>query len=370
MGGSCGVLLGQSKLDPHTLSLQHFEIHRFVGKGGFGKVNAVIRKKTSPPKWFALKTLSKVVVVQKNCVKMIWNERNLLSEIHSPHIVQMHHAFQDIDNCYVVMDLLLGGDLKFHLKKRSSGFQEDHVRFYVAGVLKSLSYLHSLSILHRDIKPENIILDNFGYPRLTDLGISVRTMSLRYEGNSGTGSYMAPELFYSSFDHGVAADFYSVGILAFQLLFARKPWKKTVALQLESCPEVLKDFPESRYVDYYPRELWDISDGKATISPTCQDFLRKLLHPIERCRLGFHGFEEVIKHEWLNGFDWSAYESMSLRAPFVPEIDESKANCNTAVHDFEDVLDRSSRPSVRLKGDDQKHFEGFEYNVDIALPQT
>lgn len=366
MGSGLSVFSsGRKGYDPNVLSMKHFDIHRVVGKGGFGKVNAVIRKKTSPPQWFAVKTLSKVVVVKKNCVQMIWNERNLLVVIKSPYIVMMHHAFQDQYNCYMIMDLLLGGDLKFHLTGTyKSGFSEAHARFYVAGTLCSLQYLHTKGILHRDIKPENVILDDKGYPRLTDMGVSVQVDNLRYRGNSGTTPYMAPELFFGSHEHGIAADFFSLGIFAHELLFGKKPWTGSVEARLENCMGIMTNFPEDKYIDYYTPEMLDVSKS-SKLSMSCRSLLRELLHPEEAKRLGYNGATEIMQHEWFSGFDWDAYANRTMAVPFRPVVDESKANCNTAAVDFEDVLDQSSEPSERIKADEQEQFADFEFNTAI-----
>lgn len=367
MGSGLSVFSsGRSRYDPNVLSMKHFDIHRVVGKGGFGKVNAVIRKKTNPSRWFAVKTLSKAVVVQKNCVDMIWNERNLLVVVDSPYIVMMHHAFQDQYNCYMVMDLLLGGDLKFHLTGTyKTGFKEDHARFYLAGTLLSLQYLHTKGVLHRDVKPENIILDDKGYPRLTDLGVSVQADNLRYQGNSGTTSYMAPELFHGTHEHGVAADFFSLGIFAHELLFGRKPWTGGVQSRLENCIEIMVEFPQEKFIDYYTSDMLETSQS-SKLSMSCRSLLRGLLHPSESRRLGYNGATEIMKHEWFEGFDWDAYEKQTLAAPFRPVVDEGKANCNTAAVDFDDVLEQSSGPSERVKPEDQEMFVGFEFNAAIS----
>lgn len=379
MGSGCSS--GQSPYDPSVLSIKHFDIHRVVGKGGFGKVNAVIRKKTSPPAWFAMKTLSKATVLEKKCVDVVWNERNLLTIARNPLIVRMHHTFQDSSNCYVVMDLLMGGDLKFHLNNtHKNGFSEKDVRFYVAGILLSLEYLHSKRVLHRDVKPENVILDDKGYPHLTDLGVSVQTdATLRHCGSSGTVAYMAPELHIGPHEHGVASDFFCLGVVAFELCFGKRPWPKGVSGHLDSMdtwkvavePE---SFTGNQLELYYPRELLPETPG-VSLSPSCRSFIRGLLHPHEHERLGGQegkviGAAAVKRHEWIADFDWQGYQSSKLPAPFQPVIDESKANCDTAAQDFDDVLDLSSGPSTRLSAQDQEKFSGFEFNVDVNNPET
>ena len=100
-------------------------------------------------------------------------------------IVNMFLSFQDRDNLYLVMDLLKGGDLRYHIARRKR-FTEKETRnfpfylphptssleFFIACMLKGLEYLHMNGIIHRDIKPENIVLEESGYLRITDLGIA------------------------------------------------------------------------------------------------------------------------------------------------------------------------------------------------------
>lgn len=87
----------------------------------------------------------------------------------------MIFAFQDRENLYLVMDLLTGGDLRFHISKKKKFSEEQtsnggHPRglslnlleFFIACIVLSLEYVHNNGILHRDIKPENLVFDNRG----------------------------------------------------------------------------------------------------------------------------------------------------------------------------------------------------------------
>jgi serine/threonine kinase 32 len=81
-------------------------------------------------------------------VENIISERRLLEQISCNLIVNMRYAFQDDDNLFMILDLMLGGDLRFHLD-RLGVIPEEYVRFYAAEVAVSLHYLHSLNIIHR-----------------------------------------------------------------------------------------------------------------------------------------------------------------------------------------------------------------------------
>ena len=99
------------------------------------------------------------------------NERKLLPTLKHPFLVNIIFGFQDRENLYLVMDLLTGGDLRYHISRKRR-FTEHETRFFVACILSGLEYLHMNGVLHRDIKPENIVLQKNGYLRITDLGIA------------------------------------------------------------------------------------------------------------------------------------------------------------------------------------------------------
>jgi len=105
----------------------------------------------------------------------------------------MQFAFQDRENLYLVMDLLAGGDLRYHIA-RHRRFTEEQTRFFVAFIVHSLEYIHNKSILHRDIKPENLVFDERGYLRVTDFGIARIWNPDNAKETSGTPGYMAPEV--------------------------------------------------------------------------------------------------------------------------------------------------------------------------------
>lgn len=105
----------------------------------------------------------------------------------------MHFAFQDRDNLYLVMDLLTGGDLRYHLA-RERKFSEDQTKFFIACLVQALEIVHGCGIIHRDIKPENLVFDSDGYLRLTDFGIARYWSPDNAQETSGTPGYMAPEV--------------------------------------------------------------------------------------------------------------------------------------------------------------------------------
>jgi serine/threonine protein kinase len=106
-----------------------FQFIQIIGKGGFGKVWKVMDKKSK--KIYALKEMRKVRVIDKRSVKNINHEKEILSKINHPFIVNMHYSFQDYDNLYLVMDFLSGGDLRYHLSRKKRFNEEQTSKKYI-----------------------------------------------------------------------------------------------------------------------------------------------------------------------------------------------------------------------------------------------
>ena len=176
------------------MDLSHFIICRVLGRGGFGKVNAVQRR--CDERYFAMKTISKHRLVRKeHSVYMTWLERTVMSSFHSHFLVSCVYAFQDAQHLYMVMPLMLGGDLRYYLKQNGP-CRESEARFFMAEILLALEHMHSLRIVYRDLKPDNILLDDTGHLRLSDFGLSgrIRSQDGKTSGFCGTHGYVAPEV--------------------------------------------------------------------------------------------------------------------------------------------------------------------------------
>jgi serine/threonine protein kinase len=117
------------------------------------------------------------------------------------------------------MDLLTGGDLRYHIA-RYRRFPEEQTKFFVACIVVALEYVHSRSILHRDIKPENLVFDDQGYLRVTDFGIARIWNPDNSKETSGTPGYMAPEVMCRQ-NHGVAVDYFALGVIAYECMMGK-----------------------------------------------------------------------------------------------------------------------------------------------------
>jgi len=83
--------------------------------------------------------------------------------------------------------------------------------------------MHSQGVMHRDIKPENLLLDENGYVRITDLGISKAWTVDNAHDTSGTPGYMAPEVMTRQ-SHNISVDYFALGVITFELMFGKRPY--------------------------------------------------------------------------------------------------------------------------------------------------
>lgn len=151
---------------------QDFELLKVIGMGAFGKVLQV--KYKSSQQILAMKVISKRILNRKKSSSYIENihaEKDILTKIRHPFIVNMHCSFQTKEKLFIIMDFLAGGELFLRLG-REGIFLEPTARFYIAEIVLALEHLHARGILHRDLKPENILLGADGHLCLTDFGLA------------------------------------------------------------------------------------------------------------------------------------------------------------------------------------------------------
>lgn len=90
-------------------------------------------------------------------------------------------------------------------------------------LILGLEYMHSQSVIHRDMKPENIIMEENGYLRITDFGISKIWKPDNSSDTSGTPGYMAPEVMCRQ-NHTYAVDYFALGVIGFEFMLGRRPY--------------------------------------------------------------------------------------------------------------------------------------------------
>ena len=343
----------QKQKQTSSLNKNNFKFLYVIGKGGFGRVWKIQSKKTKVK--YALKEMSKLKIIDKKSEKSINSEREFLSKLNHPFIVNMHYAFQDKDNLYLVMDLLNGGDLRFHIS-RYRKFSEEQTRFFIANMVYALEYIHANNVIHRDIKPENLVLDEKGYVRITDFGIAKENMPDNSSETSGTPGYMAPEVMKSR-NHSFPVDFFAIGIIGYEFMTGSRPY----------CGKNRKEIKEQMLIKAAVINEENIAKGWSQESA---DFINLLLERKESKRLGFkEGAKELMKHHWMKYYPWDELKSKTLLAPFIPDPKDNydKNYCESIDKISEET--KSRYEEIYCSANFRKMFVNFYYNEDEVVKE-
>ena len=164
----------KDKLD-QTITMDSLKKHSLLGIGTFGKVwmvskvqDKAAKKVGELPIAYALKIQDKRELLKCNQVDGLMREKNIMASIDCPFIIRLVNTYQDNINVYMLIDLVQGGELLTVMNMNY--FSEEDAKFYAAGVLLGLEYMHNRQIVYRDLKPENILIDKKGYTVIVDMG--------------------------------------------------------------------------------------------------------------------------------------------------------------------------------------------------------
>ncbi|GAA5898166.1 hypothetical protein JCM6882_003340 [Rhodosporidiobolus microsporus] len=305
-----------------------FQKIRMLGKGDVGKVYLVREKQTQ--KLYAMKVLSKKEMIKRNKIKRALAEEEILAGSNHPFIVTLYHSFQSDDYLYLCMEYCLGGEFFRALQTRPGKcLPEEDAKFYAAEVVAALEYLHLMGYIYRDLKPENILLHETGHIMLSDFDLSKQSdanggapAAIRMVGPNGvplvdtksciadfrtnsfvgTEEYICPEVINGR-GHSSAVDWWTVGILIFEMLYGCTPFKGSNRHATFS--NVLRNEPA------FP-------DHPAT-TMLCKSLIKKLLCKDEHKRLGSQsGASEVKQHKWFASMNWGLLRHQ--KPPIVPQL--------------------------------------------------
>jgi len=348
-------------LELKRVTIDDFDILRVLGRGAFGFVKACIKKDSG--KLYAIKCIGQRRVMATDSVDTIMAEREFLSMMDSRFTVCLRYAVMDDRSLYLVLDLMVGGDLKFHLNKEER-FSETRSRFYAAEILLGLEHIHSKGIVYRDMKLENVLLDEVGHCRISDLGLAVK-MSDKIRGYAGTPGYTAPEVIKNKY-YNHMADFFSFGVMVYRFLSGKKPF-------LKKLDRKERDRRRQRHKKGGRRGKSDLDRNVLEMEPEypsnyfkedAKDFLQKLMVKNPDKRLGINGIDEIKNHRWLELIDFGLLEAGYLEPPFAPNQDE--VNADSLRHLGRNQQDDKYK-KVRLTPEFQKQLKNFHYQSEIAV---
>jgi len=328
---------------PGQVGPQHFRKLKLLGKGGIGKVYLVLLVGTR--KLFAMKVITKEEMIRKNKVKRVMTEREILATANHPFIVTMYASYQTATRLCLIMEFCEGGEFFRVLQRQPrKRLRESSVRFYAAEVLLALEYLHHMGFIYRDLKPENILMRLNGHIALTDFDLSKQAHAVsprviehqltamekmrsafghKRNGSKlnlleivdsepvlagemtsfvGTEEYIAPEVI-SGASQSSAVDWWTLGILIFEMLTGATPFKGTNS-----------ETTFSNIINHQVRFPDDIE-----ISVDCKMIVKKLLRREADRRLGSEqGATEIKRQRWFNNINFDLIRNET--PPIVPQM--------------------------------------------------
>lgn len=380
------VTVSKRRFGPHD-----FQVLKLLGKGTFGQVYQVKGKKTK--NIYAMKVLSKSVIIKKNEIAHTIGERNILVKTSQdskdkdstididvdvnvssnnskrcPFIVGLKFSFQTPTDLYLVIDFMAGGELFWHLQK-AGRFSELRSKFYIAELVVALEYLHDNDIVYRDLKPENILLDSEGHIALCDFGLSKDDLKDRTNTFCGTTEYLAPELLLDETGYTKMVDFWSLGVLIFEMCCGWSPF-----------------FAEDNQKMYQKIAFGKVKFPRDVLSPAGRSFVKGLLNRNPRHRLGaIDDGRELRRHPFLEDVNWTMLLKKQIQPPFKPIIQDNLDTSNFDPHfttheiDHDLFLPKSNNNNSVNSGSQkvkntplsqtiQNQFQGFTFVDHSAIP--
>ena len=222
--GAANLLHGEP--EPGT-TLGPYRIEREVGRGGMAVVYLALRADGEYQKQVAIKLIKRGMDTRA-VVERLRRERRILAALDHPYLARLLDGGTTADGLpYIVMDYVDGEPIDAYCER--NGLSVEQRCGLVGKVCEAVAYAHRNLVIHRDLKPSNILIASDGTPKLLDFGIATALD----EGSAGHGNpatrgarpftpeYASPEQI-SGGQVGTGADVYSLGVVLYELLTARR----------------------------------------------------------------------------------------------------------------------------------------------------
>lgn len=275
-------MLGKLQGQPGSYEKKsRYKFGKTLGAGTYG----IVREADSAQGKVAIKIILKKNV--KGNDQMVYDELEMLQNLHHPHIVKFHDWFESKDKYYIVTELATGGELFDRICEKGR-FTEKDASGTIKQVLEAVEYLHKNDVVHRDLKPENLIyltkaedstlvLADFGIAKHLDSPDGMlKTMA-------GSFGYAAPEIMLKQ-GHGKPVDMWSMGVITYTLLCGYSPFRS------ENMADLIEETRHGRVI--FHERYWK------DVSKEAKEFIMTMLQPDAKKRATA---QRALQHPWIAG---------------------------------------------------------------------
>jgi len=275
-----------------------YQIVRMIGEGGMA--NVYLAHDTILDRNVAVKGLRGDLAGDDKFVRRFQREAISASSLSHPNIVEMYDVGEDDGKYFIVMEYVDGKTLKSLIKKRGA-LTLPEVMDIMKQLTSAVSSAHESYIIHRDIKPQNVMILEDGRVKITDFGIAMALNSNELtQTNSVMGSvhYLPPEQANGT-GSTIKSDIYSLGILMYELLTGKLPFKGENAVEI-AIKQMKEPIPSVRNLNSeIPQSVENIILKACAKNPknryeNANDMYEDVVHALDP----EHAYDEKITYEF------------------------------------------------------------------------
>jgi hypothetical protein len=327
-----------------------YDLLEVIGRGGAAVVYLAVQRDLG--RRVALKELAPfLTAVDPDFARRFAAESRVAGSLSHPNIVSVYEYFESGGEAYIAMEFLPQGSLRRYVGALTLA----QIAGLLEGVLAGLAHAASHSIVHRDLKPENLLVAADGHVKLADFGVArayedaaTRDVVTATGTTIGTPAYMAPEQALGH-DLGPAADLYSLGIIAWELLAGRVPFEST-------------ETPVAVLYKHVHEPVPPVRSAAPDVDPRIETWLQRMLakDPADRFQSADAAWEELedvvlalLGPRWRRDARLPVVDGEAAGHPLTPAVfDEGDATIHRRArrHDLEEdaPAEPSNRPRLGL----------------------
>ena len=285
------LTLNQDK--QNKIHLKQLYYIKDLGSGSYGKVYLVHDEKH----FYAMKTANiQQMNEMKESAKIYINEKNIMFSIKHPFIISIITTFKTKDFLFFLLEYIDGISLRYYMNNPKRELRNlNEAKFFLGTMALVLNYLQKQKIIHRDLKPENIMIDYNGYLKVIDFGIAIDITGKDYTSSTiGTFHYMAPEII-KGYNYNNSVDYWSVGIIAYELFYGRLPFAQDEKNPLNIYREILE------------KKLYLPSESEIGFNEVVKSLLQK------NFKKRLDNFSQWKNYKLFNGFDFDKLLGLKMK---------------------------------------------------------